>query len=140
MRTSPPIALKSLPASSVASLLNERSRSEPYNKRKLSEEPSDVQPKLAVKSLFVHAEAESLTSVRALLRESGLPESDLQEDHMDASFVSRAGDEGIFACVGLERFGETALLRSLAARVWAIKRRRRWRPSPYRRSSIASAY
>lgn len=85
----------------------------------MSEEPSDVQPDLAVKSLFAHAEAESLTSVRALLRESGLPESDLQEDHMEAFFVSRAGDEGIIACVGLERFGETALLRSLAVRASA---------------------
>jgi amino-acid N-acetyltransferase len=38
---------------------------------------------------------------------------------MEAFFVSRAGDEGIIACVGLERFGETALLRSLAVRAAA---------------------
>ena len=38
---------------------------------------------------------------------------------MEAFFVSRAGDEGILACVGLERFGETALLRSLAVRASA---------------------
>ena len=69
-----------------------------------------------VKFLFVRAEAALLTPVRSLLREADLPESDLQEQHMEAFFVSRAGDEGILACVGLERFGETALLRSLAVR------------------------
>lgn len=69
-----------------------------------------------VRSLFVRAEAASLPTVRALLRDAGLPESDLREEHMGAFFVSRAGDEGIVACVGLEHFGGTALLRSLAVR------------------------
>jgi amino-acid N-acetyltransferase len=82
----------------------------------MAEENSGAAPELAVKSLFVRAEAASLAPVRALLREAGLPESDLHEGHMEAFFVSRAGDEGIVACVGLERFGDTALLRSLAVR------------------------
>ena len=82
----------------------------------MSQAPLTASPEAVVKSLFVRAEAESLASVRMLLRDAGLPESDLQEDHMEAFFVSRAGDEGILACVGLERFGETALLRSLAVR------------------------
>jgi len=81
----------------------------------MSQEPSGS----LVRSLFVRAEAQSLPLVRSLLRDSGLPESDLQEEHMDAFFVSRAGDEGLLACVGLERFGETALLRSLAVRAGA---------------------
>ncbi|MCR6478470.1 arsenic resistance N-acetyltransferase ArsN2 [Variovorax sp. ZS18.2.2] len=78
----------------------------------MPQEPSES----PVRSLFVRAEAASLPPVRSLLRDAGLPESDLQEEHMEAFFVSRAGDEGILACVGLERFGETALLRSLAVR------------------------
>ncbi|MGQ3053260.1 MAG: arsenic resistance N-acetyltransferase ArsN2 [Roseateles sp.] len=82
----------------------------------MSQETVAAPPESVVKSLFVRAEAESLASVRTLLREAGLPESDLQEKHMEAFFVSRAGDEGILACVGLERFGDTALLRSLAVR------------------------
>ena len=45
-----------------------------------------------VKSLFVRAEAALLTPVRSLLREADLPESDLQEQHMEAFFVSRAGE------------------------------------------------
>lgn len=78
----------------------------------MSQDPSES----LVRSLFVHAEAASLPPVRALLGEAGLPESDLREEHMEAFFVSRAGDEGIVACIGLERFGDTALLRSLAVR------------------------
>ena len=73
-------------------------------------------PESLVRSLFVRAEAASLSPVRSLLRDASLPESDLREEHMEAFFVSRAGDEGILACVGLERFGDTALLRSLAVR------------------------
>ena len=78
----------------------------------MPQEPSES----LVRSLFVRAEAASLSPVRSLLRDAGLPESDLREEHMEAFFVSRAGDEGILACVGLERFGDTALLRSLAVR------------------------
>lgn len=78
----------------------------------MSKDPSES----LVRSLFVRAEAASLPPVRALLRDAGLPESDLREEHMEAFFVSRAGDEGIVACVGLERFGDTASLRSLAVR------------------------
>ncbi len=61
---------------------------------------------------FGQASARDLSSVRALLRHAALPESDLQPAHMSDFFVCESA-AGVCACVGLERFGELGLLRSL---------------------------
>jgi amino-acid N-acetyltransferase len=61
-------------------------------------------------NIFVHPnEAE----VKRLLSESGLPIEDLTEQHMPHFFGCASGGE-LMGVVGLELYGELALLRSLA--------------------------
>lgn len=57
------------------------------------------------------ARADDLAAVLALLREARLPEAGVAE-HFGDFFVARAGDR-IAGAVGLERYGPSALLRSL---------------------------
>jgi amino-acid N-acetyltransferase len=61
---------------------------------------------------FERACPEQLPAVRALLRTSGLPEADLSAGHMSDFLVARNG-LAVQACVGIERFGDVALVRSL---------------------------
>lgn len=51
--------------------------------------------------------------VRKLLDQCNLPSSDLQSDHLDHFFAYGSADD-LTGIVGLELFGPTALLRSLA--------------------------
>ncbi len=51
-------------------------------------------------------------SIQALLDRVDLPRDGLRE-HLDTTLLARKGDE-IIACAALERYGEFALLRSLA--------------------------
>lgn len=55
---------------------------------------------------------ETLAGVLALLAQAGLPEEGVKE-HSDSFLIARDGSQ-IVGCAGLERYGETALLRSLA--------------------------
>ena len=51
--------------------------------------------------------------IKTLLAECGLPEQDLTPAHMD-DFLSLVAGGRLTGCIGLEIYGETALLRSLA--------------------------
>ena len=62
---------------------------------------------------FSPATAADTGEVRALLERCGLPQEDLGPAHLEHFVVCRAGDE-LVGCIGLELFGEVALLRSLA--------------------------
>lgn len=59
----------------------------------------------------MRAEARQLPDVQRLLRSAQLPDSDLTAEHLGDFLVG--GDAPVRACVGLERFGDAALLRSL---------------------------
>lgn len=60
-----------------------------------------------------HAQDDDLLAIAALLKKSGLPFQDIGTGHLADFLVAEQG--GIFVgTVGLERFGESALLRSLA--------------------------
>lgn len=61
---------------------------------------------------LTRARREDLAVVLALLELSGLPVEGVAE-HLDAFWVARA-DGALVGCVGLEQYGESALLRSLA--------------------------
>jgi amino-acid N-acetyltransferase len=50
--------------------------------------------------------------VQRLLRSAQLPDNDLTVEHLSDFLV--AGGASVQACVGLERFGDSALLRSLS--------------------------
>jgi amino-acid N-acetyltransferase len=80
-------------------------------------------------------------SVVALLEAEGLPASDLSETHLEHFFIT-GSDGAPSALVGLEIYGEVALLRSLvvsaAARTQGLVLRRR-PPSNPRASSRAFA-
>ncbi len=79
----------------------------------MPQEPSES----LVRSLFVRAEAASISPVRSLLRDApASPNQTFREEHMEAFFVSRAGDEGILACVGLERWRHPRRSAPLAGR------------------------
>lgn len=58
------------------------------------------------------ARAEDLDAVRALLEDSGLPEAGLSLGHAVVRVVRNRGT--IVGCAALERYGEDALLRSVA--------------------------
>jgi amino-acid N-acetyltransferase len=57
--------------------------------------------------------AADLPAIRALLAACSLPHTDLEHRHLDDFFVGCA-EGAVMATVGLERFGDVALLRSLA--------------------------
>jgi amino-acid N-acetyltransferase len=58
---------------------------------------------------------EDLPIVRALLQEAGLPNQDITTEHL-SDFLVAAGGQSVLGVVGLERYGENALLRSLVVR------------------------
>ena len=55
----------------------------------------------------------ALPEVLALLRESSLPLAGVEE-HFDSFLVARTEEGALAGCVGLERYGDVGLLRSLA--------------------------
>ncbi|HYD60267.1 MAG TPA: arsenic resistance N-acetyltransferase ArsN2 [Noviherbaspirillum sp.] len=57
--------------------------------------------------------ADDLPALKALLDSGGLPTSDLMEAHLE-NFIILAQAGRIAGSIGMERFGEDALLRSLA--------------------------
>ena len=61
---------------------------------------------------FVIAES-SVSEVTSLLRAQGLPTADLVEERVEI-LAARDHFDGIIGCVGIERHGPFALLRSLA--------------------------
>jgi len=78
------------------------------------------------------ATSADLTPVRAVLEACGLPFDDLGPQHMADFVLARAGGR-IVATGGLERYGDVALLRSLAVvpdlrgrrlgeRIWSVLR------------------
>jgi amino-acid N-acetyltransferase len=62
--------------------------------------------------MIVRADAADLNEVLALLEEVDLPKEGVAE-HFGEFFVARDGDK-LVGCVGQERYGNVALLRSLA--------------------------
>ncbi|HZS05857.1 MAG TPA: GNAT family N-acetyltransferase [Blastocatellia bacterium] len=56
--------------------------------------------------------SEAVGEVLALLRETGLPEEGVAE-HFDNFLIARDGPR-LTGCIGMERYGDVALLRSLA--------------------------
>ncbi len=64
---------------------------------------------------FEPARPDELQAVRELLRTAGLPDDDLDSQHMSDFLVARSAAT-LRACVGMERLGDVALLRSLAVR------------------------
>lgn len=61
------------------------------------------------------ATSEDLPAVLALLEDAGLPYQDITTEHL-GNFLVAAGGRSILGAVGLERYGENALLRSLVVR------------------------
>src|SRR5689334_22732873 len=61
------------------------------------------------------ATVHDLPAIVALLGDAGLPCQDLTAAHV-AGFLVAAGGNAVLGIVGLERYGENALLRSLAVR------------------------
>lgn len=59
------------------------------------------------------AEPHDLTAMLSLLRRASLPTEGVAEQHLGRFFVAE-GEGAIIGCVGLEVYGQTALLRSLA--------------------------
>ena len=59
------------------------------------------------------AQAADLAQIKALLEANHLPSSDITEQHLDRYLILRDVDGAVMASVGLERFSEGALLRSL---------------------------
>lgn len=64
---------------------------------------------------IVRAHAADFAEVRALLSEVNLPLEGVQE-HFDEFLVARDAAGELVGCVGQERYGEVALLRSLAVK------------------------
>lgn len=60
------------------------------------------------------ARSDDLDAIKALLAESGLPNSDVTGDLSFDFAVAEDADGSVVGSVGLERFGTNALLRSLA--------------------------
>lgn len=58
------------------------------------------------------ATASDLAAIESLLHRVGLPTAHLQQ-HLDEFFVARA-EEHVVGCIGMEWYGESCLLRSLA--------------------------
>ncbi|KRB79513.1 arsenic resistance N-acetyltransferase ArsN2 [Noviherbaspirillum sp. Root189] len=61
------------------------------------------------------ATSEDLPAVLALLEDAGLPYQDLTARHL-ADFLVAEGGQSVLGIVGLERYGEDALLRSIVVR------------------------
>ncbi|RJG08386.1 GNAT family N-acetyltransferase [Massilia cavernae] len=59
------------------------------------------------------AKQDDLPAIRQILTDAGLPSSDIGAAHL-ADFVVLVKDDDIVGCVGIERYGSDALLRSLA--------------------------
>jgi amino-acid N-acetyltransferase len=64
---------------------------------------------------FRLATSQDLPAILALVKDAGLPHQDLTPAHV-ADFLVVAGGSSVLGIVGLERYGENALLRSLAVR------------------------
>ena len=62
---------------------------------------------------IVPASSDDLGAIRQLLQEADLPYTDLTHHHMTNYLVARKNNHGIAAIVGMEIFGEDAMLRSL---------------------------
>lgn len=60
------------------------------------------------------AQFTEVAQIRALLTASGLPATDITETHLDRFLVVHDPEGAVIASVGLERFTDGALLRSLA--------------------------
>ncbi|WP_350029270.1 MULTISPECIES: arsenic resistance N-acetyltransferase ArsN2 [unclassified Caballeronia] len=61
------------------------------------------------------AQVTELAQIKALLTASGLPATDITETHLDRFLVvHNPGGDVVVASVGLERFADGAMLRSLA--------------------------
>jgi amino-acid N-acetyltransferase len=72
--------------------------------------------------IFSTASMADLSAVKTLLQASGLLAEDLQSVMMDDFLVAKDHHGGLRACVGFERKGDVALLRSLAvASEWRAK-------------------
>lgn len=69
----------------------------------------------ALGDAVVPATRAHLEPIRALLRDLELDWKDLRDEHM-RSFVALENESGFAGCVGLEIFGEEAVLRSLATK------------------------
>lgn len=61
------------------------------------------------------ATSQDLPAILALLRDADLPYQDLTTAHL-ADFLVAAGSQHVLGAVGIERYGEKALLRSLVVR------------------------
>lgn len=61
------------------------------------------------------ASTQDLPAVLALLEEADLPTQDITSGHL-GDFLVAAGGQSILGTIGLERYGENALLRSLVVR------------------------
>lgn len=64
---------------------------------------------------FRIASSQDLPAVLALLEDAGLPNQDITVEHL-SDFLVAAGGQSVLGVVGLERYGENALLRSLVVR------------------------
>ncbi|KXV03733.1 hypothetical protein CR51_16405 [Caballeronia megalochromosomata] len=60
-----------------------------------------------------HAQATDLAQIKALLEANHLPSADITEQHLERFLILHDVDGTVMASVGLERFSEGALLRSL---------------------------
>jgi amino-acid N-acetyltransferase len=60
------------------------------------------------------ARSEDLNAVKALLADNGLPVADVTQNLLRNFLIAEDDDGSVLGCVGLERFGANALLRSLA--------------------------
>ncbi len=58
------------------------------------------------------AQKSDLQEISSLLKNNDLPDSDISE-HME-NFIVVCNDDTIFGCIGMEKYGKIALLRSLA--------------------------
>ncbi|EKS72784.1 arsenic resistance N-acetyltransferase ArsN2 [Caballeronia sp. Lep1P3] len=63
--------------------------------------------------LICGAQSADLAQIKALLNENDLPTTDITAQHLGRFLVVRNPQDTIIACVGLERFSDGALLRSL---------------------------
>jgi amino-acid N-acetyltransferase len=70
-----------------------------------------------MKTEIVRAHAADYAEVLALLSEVNLPPEGVQE-HLSEFLVARDAVGKLVGCVGQERYGHVALLRSLAVKPW----------------------
>jgi len=91
--------------------LNERSG----DMAALAAAESAAEPKVPNLNLQISgAQVRELVQIKALLTASGLPATDITETHLDRFLVVHNPGGAVVASVGLERFADGAMLRSLA--------------------------